>query len=269
MKNPHIKDSKNRPNVLITGATSGIGLEMAKILAKAGYNLVLTGRNEAKMKEIETTLQPAMEGTLTVVESDLGILGAGEELHEKCHRRGLTIDILINNAGNGFFGEHLTLPLPQLRTMLTCNTINLTELCSLFGTEMIKRKNGMILNIASTAAYQPLPYMAAYAASKSYVLNFSEALAKELEDDDVTVSCYSPGATATKFFASAGVAVANNKDFPVERYAPAHLVAQKALETLFSKKLSSVYGWYGRFTAFAVRLFPRAFVAAVTKRIMG
>lgn len=250
---------------LITGATSGIGFEMAKILAQKGYQLIITGRDKEKMAHAEMNLK-AMAPHVTTFLVDFGIIGTAEQLYTQCTERQLQIDVLINNAGSGFFGDHLDIPLSTLRTMLTCNITNLTELCTLVGRDMKKRQAGMMLNIASTTAYQPVPYMTAYAASKAYVLSFSEALAKELENDGVTVTCYSPGATATNFFTAAGVS--DNKNFPVANYAAADVVARDALRALEHKKLSVIHGNYGKITAFLTRLFPRSVVATISKRLM-
>ena len=193
---------------LITGATSGIGLEFSKILA-ATYNLILVGRDELKLEKTKQNLlskQPAgFDGEIEIICSDLSNPTSAEFIFKECQKRSLNIDVLINNAGVGIFGEHVNLDDSDIMNMLNINMISLTFLCKYFAAEMKKRRAGYILNVASLGAYQPVPWIASYAASKSYVLNFSEALAKELEDYNVSVTCLSPGHTKTQFFKSAGI----------------------------------------------------------------
>ncbi len=251
--------------ILITGATGGIGLAMARILALEGHHLILTGRSEEKLARMRSALPQAWLKNVETMIADLADPAAPQYLFDECTRRGLAVDVLVNNAGNGYIGEHLNADMQKIQAMLACNIMALTELCTRFGQEMKRRKSGYMLNIASTAAYQPLPYMASYAASKAYVLHFSEALAKELESDHIVVTAFCPGPTATGFFETATV---GGDRFSEIGYAQVDDVARSALDALFSKKLSAVYGRKNAIMIFLERFLPRRAVAAIAKRFM-
>jgi NADP-dependent 3-hydroxy acid dehydrogenase YdfG len=168
---------------LITGGGSGIGLEFAKILF-AQYNLVLVGRDKDKLEKAKEYLQrqSIKHFDIITINLDLSKSNSALNLFKECEKKSLDIYILINNAGYGAFGEHIVLDDDKIINMLNLNITTLTLLCKYFGFVMKTKRSGYILNVASLAAYQPVPYISAYAASKSYVLNFSEALSKEIED---------------------------------------------------------------------------------------
>lgn len=187
------------PTALITGASGGIGLELARRFAARAHDLVLVARSEERLAARAAELAAAHGVQAHVVATDLARPGAGRALHEEVGRRGLRVDRLVNNAGFGTFGAFLELDLGLELQQIGLNVVTLTELCKLFGRDLAARGEGGILNVASTAAFQAGPRMAVYYASKAYVLHFSEALAEELAGAGVQVTALCPGPTRTGF----------------------------------------------------------------------
>ncbi len=251
---------------LVTGATSGIGYEMAKILASKKHHLILASRNRKKLEEIKQNFEKEYSINVKVIVIDLSESNAAQMVFQET--RNNEVDILINNSGFGNYGEHTEIEIEENNKLLQLNIVSLTEMCALFGAEMKKRKHGYILNIASTAAYQPTPYFAAYGASKSYVLNFSEALAKELEEYNVSVSCLSPGATKTDFFETAKINNTNNSQLKESSRTSPVIVAKIGIDAMFNKKLSVIPGIKNQIMAFSNRFAPRSLVATISKKIM-
>lgn len=256
----------NQQTVLITGATSGIGLEFAKQFYAKGYNLILSGRSKETLEQTGKLLSES-SNKIDYIQSDLSKPKSAEMLFKTCSENNLNVDILVNNAGFGIFGEHVNLPSGELENMIMLNVANLTLLCRFFGNAMKNKGSGYILNIASTAAYQPVPMFASYAATKSYVLNFSEALAKELEDYGVYVSCLSPGTTKTNFFTRAGIKDSKNGLFSSKRRMTAKDVARIGINALFKKKISVISGFKNNLLAFSNRFAPRSVAAMISKRL--
>jgi short-subunit dehydrogenase len=253
---------------LVTGASSGIGREFARKLAAQGRPLVLVGRDEARLHEVAGALGKEHGVAVRTLALDLGRTGAARQLFEFTEREGLEIEILINNAGVGLYGEHVELALERVEQMLQLNVGTLTDLCLLYGAEMRSRKSGKILNVASTAAYQPTPFFAAYGASKAYVLNFSEALAMELGDHGVTVSCLSPGPTDTGFFGEMDARGVGISHLAKSQRVDASTVAQVGLDALMAGELSKIVGAMNAFRAWSSRFAPRTMVAKISKGIM-
>ena len=252
---------------LITGGASGIGLELAKLLAARNYNLILVGRNKTNLERAKKSLEGLTQNINCVVQ-DLSIQGAAQVLFDKCKDNYQGIDILVNNAGVGIFGPHTSLSDNELENMLMLNITNLTLLCRLFGSEVSTRKEeSYILNVASLAGYQPVPKLAAYAASKSYVLSFSEALAKELENNGVFVTCLSPGHTQTNFFDEAGIEDNKGGFFSSTTRMDPKSVAKIGVNAMFKKKISVVAGIRNNLVAASNRFAPRAVVAQISKRL--
>lgn len=263
--------TSKRPAALITGATSGIGYEMARIFASRGYDLFLASRNIAKQAEIKSQFEKDFGISVATMPVDLAQSGSARSVYDETLRRKMDIHVLVNNAGFAVGGELADMDARQVGEMIHLNMTTLTELCSLCGRDMKKKKSGHILNVASTAAYQPLPCLAVYAATKSYVLNFSEALAKEMEDYNVVVTCLSPGPTDTNFFARVGVEGLSDKQtgfWAKNKRMASRKVAEIGIRALFAKKLSVVAGNLNSFFAFSCRLSPRKFTATVSKRII-
>lgn len=192
-------------NVLITGASSGIGLELARLFAAAGSDLVLVARREAKLGELADELRVAHDITVRVLPADLSQRAAAVAICDVLEGTGIDVDILVNNAGFGARGSVTELGLSRQLEMMQVNMTTLVELTRRLLPGMIKRGWGGILNVASTAAFQPGPFMAVYYASKAFVLSFTEGLAEELSETAINVTCLAPGPVATGFGAAAGV----------------------------------------------------------------
>jgi hypothetical protein len=257
------------PTALITGGSAGIGFEIARILAQEGFSLVLVSRERGRLEAAAEALRREEGASVRAYAVDLAEPGAAQRVFERVREDALEIGVLVNNAGIGLYDEHVRLEPDRLARMLQLNVISVAELCRLFGAEMKRRGTGRILNVASTAAYQPAPYFAAYGASKSFVLSFSEALAKELEDHGVTVSCLSPGPTHTAFFDGVDPAtIGGGHHLGVERRADATLVARAGVALMLSGGLSRVVGLRNKLLTLSSRFAPRPAVAALSKRLM-
>src|SRR5437868_3559837 len=189
--------------VLITGASGGIGYELAKLFARDHHNLVLAARNADKLAQLATELR-TQGVTVKTVPLDLSTPLAPKFLFDQLQTEGVAVDILINNAGFGAFGEFAQMSHAEIFGQIQLNIIALTELTRLLLPPMLAQHSGRIMNVASTAGFQPGPLMAVYYATKAYVISFSEALANELHGSGVTVTCLCPGATDTEFQARAG-----------------------------------------------------------------
>ena len=189
---------------LITSASGGIGYELAKLFANDHYNLVLVARNASKLAQVADELQRQFGISAKSIPLDLTAPTAPQFLFDQLQREDIAVDILVNNAGYGVFGEFAKIPLEDTLGQIQLNVTALTHLTKLFLGSMIERRSGKIMNVASVAGFQPGPLMAVYYATKAYVISFSEALANELADKGVTVTCLCPGATETAFAGRAG-----------------------------------------------------------------
>src|ERR1035438_6370814 len=189
----------DRKTALITGASSGIGLELARIFAREGYNLVLVARNGDRLRQLASELEKADGARSLILATDLTDPGAAAYVLDQTTRAAVQLDVLVNNAGFGQYGLFAENDLEECLQQIQLNVTTLTHLTRLYLPGMIERKSGRLLNVASTAAFQPGPLMAVYFATKAYVLHFSEALGNELDGSGVTVTCLCPGATITEF----------------------------------------------------------------------
>lgn len=251
---------------LITGASSGIGAELARLLARQGCRLVLTARRQDRLEVLAGELEKAGAPGVQVLAADLAVPGAGASLVEDLDRLGLRVDVLVNNAGFGTSGAFVDTDLATEQEMVQLNVVALLDLCKLLGRRMAARGRGHILNVASTAAFQPGPLMAVYYASKAFVLSFSEALAVELRDTGVVVSTLCPGPTRTEFAARAdvgGTRLVNR----VARMASASDVARAALLGLGRGSRLIVPGSMNKLGVLSVRLMPRRWVTALVRRL--
>ncbi|MFE8700678.1 SDR family NAD(P)-dependent oxidoreductase [Cytobacillus sp. FJAT-54145] len=248
--------------VLITGATSGLGYDYVKLFANDGYNLILVARNKEKMQQIKETYSHL---NVTVIQKDLSIGGAAKEVYEEIKQQGAHIDVLVNNAGFGLMGEFDKLDLQEQVNMIQLNVTALTELTHYFLPMMKERNSGRILNVASTAAFQPGPLMAVYYATKAYVLSFSEALVEELSGSAVTISTLCPGATKTNFGSVASVE--GTKMF--SRAMESDLVAKEGYAGLMSGKRVIITGSVNKLGALTAKFLPRSIVAKVAKYVAG
>lgn len=185
---------------VITGASSGIGVEFAKRFAARGANLVLVARRKDRLTEIAKQIQSSHQVSVEVVVADLSEVGAAEKLFNSLKRKKIQVDVLVNNAGFGTIGEFSKADLSRVSQEIQLNVSTLVQLSRLCVSGMVEREQGVIINIASTAAYQSVPYMAVYAATKAFVLSFTEALWAELKGTGVFALALSPGGTKTEFF---------------------------------------------------------------------
>ena len=190
---------------LITGASQGIGYELTLLFAKDGYDLVLVARDRARLDEVAKEVQAKSGSQVKVLVKDLAVAGAAREIFEELDRDRIPISILVNNAGFGFQGRFAEHELQRDRDLIQVNITALVELTRLFLANMLQRREGRILNVASTAAFQPGPFMAMYYASKAFVYSFSCALSQELAGTGVTVTTLCPGLTQSQFHARAGL----------------------------------------------------------------
>lgn len=250
---------------LITGASAGIGKAMAPLFAREGHDLVLVARGKDRLEALATELQAAHRVTAHVVAADLTDPAAPFQIFEETQRLGLTIDFLVNNAGFGSNGPFLDLSLSREAEMVEVNCAALLKLTHFYAGPMRQRGFGRVLNIASTAGFQPGPYMATYYASKAFVVSFSEALSHELRDTGVTVTCHCPGATHTEFAAKAG----NDKTRLFQRsgVASADEVAAHAYAAMMRGKPLAIHGALNTLLVQSLRFSPRALVRTIAAEV--
>jgi len=259
-----MNDFKNKW-ALVTGASSGFGLDFASLLAESGANLVLAARRTEPMEQLAAKLR-AEHGVQVAVEGiDLARPGVGAELHQRLAAKGIAIDILVNNAGYGVYGAFLEQPLERTTDMLQLNVTALTELTHVFAKDMVKRGGGHILLVASIGGYQATPFYAAYSASKAYVLLFGEALNVELAPHNVKVSVLSPGITATSFLEVSGQRATPYQRLMMMRPRP---VAQTGLKAMAAGRASVLPGLGNKLTVFMARFTPRAIQTRVAYQLM-
>jgi short-subunit dehydrogenase len=253
-----------RGMVLITGASSGIGLELAKLFAASKHRLILTARNAEALEKLADELRRSHGIEAQVIPADLADAAAPQLLFDEIQRRNLPVDILINNAGFGTHGQFWEIPTANELSLIQVNVTALVHLTRLFLPGMIAQKRGRILNIASTAAFQPGPLMANYYASKAYVLSFTEALSNELAGTGVTATTLCPGPTFTAFQERAGITYSRLASFAGMS---AQDVAQAGFIAVTTGKRLSIPGWRNRLLAFSNRFFPRSMVLKVVRRV--
>tara|TARA_R110001583_G_scaffold25945_2_gene93727 strand:+ start:1644 stop:2432 length:789 start_codon:yes stop_codon:yes gene_type:complete len=195
----------NHKTALITGASTGIGKELAIIHAKTGGNLVIIARNESKLNNLKQELEQKYKVKVVVITKDLSDINASKEIYAEVKKKNIEIEYLINNAGFGALGKFHELELDRQISMINLNIISLTALTHLFLPDFVKRNSGKILNTSSTASFMPGPLQAVYFATKAYVTFFSNALSEELNDTNITVTNLMPGATESEFGATSGM----------------------------------------------------------------
>jgi short-subunit dehydrogenase len=260
-----MRDRDLNKTALVTGATSGIGLELTKILATKGYNLVLVARDEQRLSRLVADLPKNRDFSTKVIATDLSASGNAERLYQQLRQQGIGIDLLVNNAGFGLTGPFVETDLRHEAEMIQLNIVSLVVLTKLVAREMLQRKHGKILNVASTAAFQPGPFMAIYYASKAFVLSCSEALAEELEDTGVTITALCPGPTATEFAKRSGAEGSKlfaNGAFPVMK---AKTVAEIAYRGMMKGRRVVIPGLMNRIGVQALRFSPRRLVTKLTR----
>ncbi|HUR37183.1 MAG TPA: SDR family oxidoreductase [Terriglobales bacterium] len=256
--------AKPEQTVLITGASAGIGHELAKLFARDGYRLVLVARRKVAMEKIAEELRKLGSPDVAVIVKDLSLLEAPDQLFAETQKAKIHVDVLVNNAGFGGNGPFAKTNLDDELDMMQLNMVALTHLTKLYLPAMLARKSGKIVNIASTAAFQPGPFMAVYYATKAYVLSFSEAVYEELRGTGVTVTCVCPGATHTEFAKRARME--NSKLFEA-RAMDAATVASLTYKGIRAGKPLVVTGFANWLGTQLVRIVPRSTVRKAVKKI--
>lgn len=262
-----ITTMKTYSTALVTGASSGIGEAFAWLLAAQGTDLILVARSEAKMYRLSKELTEKHGIRADVIAADLCAPGAVQQVQEEVTRRGLSVDLLVNSAGFGSYGLFDTLPLEQESQEIALNVTALVELTHLFLPEMLEKKSGAIINVASTAAFQPVPYMAVYAATKAFVLSFSEALWAECRTRGVHILAFCPGPVDTGFAAASGLADVAGPKFTGKKTTAAS-VAATALAALAQGRSYVVPGRENYWLSVSSRFAPRSLVAQISEREM-
>lgn len=224
----------NGKTALVTGASSGIGEAFAYLLAQKGMNLVLVARTESKLESIAEAIQQNNGVAVHVYAQDLSVTDSGKTLYDKVKADQVEVDLLINNAGFGKWGKFEAFSLKEYQQMVQLNVTSLMDLCHLFIEDFKQRPEAGIINVGSTASFVPIPYSAVYAATKAFVLSFTEGLVGEFADTNISITCLCPGATSSNFanIASSG---SDATDSSVE-YKSSAEVAQIGLDTFLAKK---------------------------------
>lgn len=250
---------------LITGASNGIGLELAKVHASKGGDLVLVARNKSKLDELKIVLEKQYRIKVYTIGKDLSAFNAAQEVYDETIQQKIQIDYLINNAGFGDFGMFVETDWNKELQMINLNITTLTQFTKLYLQDMVKRRSGKIMNVASTAAFQSGPTMAVYYATKAYVLSFSEAVDNEVSDKGITVTTLCPGPTESGFQAVAAMEESNlvrGKKLPTSKE-----VAEYGYKAMMKGKTVAIHGFMNWIMANSVRFTPRALVVKITRKI--
>jgi len=249
---------------LITGASAGLGRDYARLFAADGNDVVLVARRRDRLEQLAGEIRSATSVATHVIAVDLAERGAARRIEAELHARGLTIDFLVNNAGFGTNGPFAAADLVKQLEMIQLNVTTLVELTRLVVPEMLARGRGRILNVGSTAGFQPGPFMAIYFATKAFVNSFSEALAYELAGTGVTATVSCPGATATEFAGHAG-----NADSWLFRMGAADsmAVAREGYAAMMAGTAMVVHGLTNKLSVQALRVSPRAAVRSIAARL--
>jgi uncharacterized protein len=244
---------------LVTGASSGLGVDFAKELAQRGANLVLVARRQDRLEQVRAEIEAAHSVEVKIVVADLAAPDAADALYDQIKAMGIEIDVLVNNAGLGLYGTFVEIEWAREKSMLELDIITLTHLTKLFVRDMVRRGRGYILQVASIGAYQPSPLYATYAAAKSYVLNFSLALDYELRGTGVRVAVVCPGVVRTEFHQVSGQ---DPTLYTRLAMMDSPTVARIAIRGLLNGRSQIVPGLLNTLTALSTRLVPRRVAAA-------
>jgi uncharacterized protein len=249
---------------LITGASGGIGLEFARILAGEKNNLILVARSKDKLDDLKKELEGKHNISVFTIYKDLSHQGAAKEVYDELKEKGITIDYLINNAGFGDFGFFAESDWNKQEQMINVNVIAVTHFTRLFLPDMICRRSGKILNVASTASFQPGPMMSVYFATKAFVLNFSQAIDNEVREYGITVTALCPGSTKSEFH---NVAAKEGSTPPERNNIPsANEVAEYGYRAMMEGKTVAIHGFKNSLLANLVRFGPRSLVVKMARR---
>ncbi len=250
---------------LVTGASSGLGADFARVLAEEGAHLVLVARREDRLRQLAGELERNRGVRTLVLPVDLGAKDAPRELYDRMAEREIASDVMVNNAGFGVYGNFTEIPWDRERQMLELDILALVHLTKLFAQDMVKRDFGRILQVASIGAYQPSPTYATYSAAKAFVLSFSEALSYELRHTHVKVTVVSPGVTATEFLQVSGQTPTFYQRLAMMT---SDKVARVGVRAMLKGKTSTIPGLVNSLPTFSLRFMPRRAQAAVASRLM-
>lgn len=250
---------------LVTGASSGLGVDFATVLAERGCNLVLVARREDRLRTLADELTRRHGVQTHVIGMSLSEPGAAQDLYDRLRGLHVDVDVLINNAGFGVYGPFTDIPWEREEEMLRLDIIALTHLTKLFVRDMVARNSGYVLQVSSIGAYQPSPTYATYSAAKAFVLSFGEALNYELRRTNVKVSVLSPGVTETEFLQVAGQRQSLFQRLSMMRSRP---VAETGINAMLRGKPSKVAGAMNALTAWSLRFMPRRLQAAMASAAM-
>jgi uncharacterized protein len=249
---------------LITGASKGIGFELAKIHAEKGDNLVIVARTLCRLQEIKEDFENKYGISVFIIEKDLALKDTAQEVFDEINGKGIAIDYLINNAGFGDYGFYAETDWEKQEKMISLNITALAHLTRLFLPGMIERGGGRILNVASLAAFPPGPKMSVYFASKAFVLSFSQAIHNEIKDKGVTCTVLCPGSTDTAFHA---VSMGDPSLVKERKMDSAADVSQYGYKAMMKGKPVAIYGAKNRFLIFLSRFVPREMIVRTTRKI--
>lgn len=249
---------------LITGASNGIGYELAKVHAEKGDNLVLIARSKNKLDELKKELEEKHRIQVHIIGKDLSVAGAAVKVYEEVKQNNISIDYLINNAGLGDIGLFANCDWKKQENMINLNITALAHFTRLYLPDMIKQGSGKILNVASTAAFQPGPTMSVYFATKAFVLSFSEAVNEEVRDKGITVTALCPGSTESGFHAAA---IGDNKELKERRLPSSRKIAEFGYRAMMKGKSVAIPGLMNSIMATSVRFIPRALMVKAVRKI--
>jgi short-subunit dehydrogenase len=250
---------------LVTGASSGLGVDFARRLAQLGCNLILVARREDRLQAVRQELTQHYPVKVEIVVMDLEAPDAAQALYDRTAGSGQVVDVLVNNAGYGLYGEHMDIPWEKEKAMLDLDILVVAQLTKLFVAEMLKRNFGYVLLVSSIGGYQPSPTYASYSAAKSYVLNLGEALNYELRHTGVGVTVVSPGITATEFLKVSGQQPSLYQRLMMMK---SEDVTRIGIDAMLRRKPSVVPGLMNAATVWSNRLIPRRMSAMVTELLM-
>jgi short-subunit dehydrogenase len=251
---------------LITGASNGIGLELAKVHASKGGDLVLIARNKSKLDELKTELETQFKVSVYTIGKDLSVTNAAQEIYDETNRQNIEVVYLINNAGFGDFGMFTETDWSKELQMINLNITTLTHFTKLYLQDMLKRRSGKIMNVASTAAFQPGPTAAVYCATKAFVLSFSEAVSNEVSDKGITITSLCPGPTETGFQAAAAMDESNL--FKGKKLPSAKVVAEYGYSSMIKGKTVAIHGIMNTIMSNSSRFAPRALVLKIGRKML-
>ena len=252
---------------LITGSSNGIGYELARVHAEKGDDLVLVARNKCKLDELKKELEETYKIKVYTIGKDLSLQGSAKEVYDELKQQKIVVDYLENNAGFGDFGLFAESDWKKQEQMINLNVTTLAHFTRLFLPDMINRKSGKILNVASTASFQPGPTMSVYFATKAFVLSFSEAINNEVAEHGITVTALCPGGTKSGFQAAASMKDASlfeKNNFPTSRE-----VAEYGYLAMMKGKAVAIHGLKNTILANSVRFAPRSMVVKMARKIQN